>query len=154
MLYTHQLVIETILIKVKLVVSEGCDIGRLQVPIKDVDFLPSELVETISERFEVAWLEWEIEITPIVVKGSQLDIELHTETIECATMFGHSGLLLRTQKGVSERIGSIPSLDATFRCPDVCSSYAKDWEVTEQLPHRVRCLANHFPTRKGHIRLQ
>jgi len=107
-------------------------------------------------------LVWRVDITPRAPEGSALHAALCSETFGCAVMFGHYGIVLRTQNGVSERVG-IVHLDASG-----CSSAARlgaktlDWEegkpvlvaVPDAVKHEGRCLVERFPTRKRRILLQ
>jgi hypothetical protein len=94
------------------------------------------------------YLVWDFVINPTIQKGDDLHSELLTRDVECAVMFGHYGLLLRTRGGVSERIGIIDSLDGDYRDSNGTLM------ATNEIPHEIRCLQNHFPTRKGVILLE
>jgi hypothetical protein len=156
-LYTHQLSIETTILKVKL----SCSGDDEQIPRFDIivplsrvkaESIPNGLADDLPNRWDAGELGWDVDITPHVKRGSQLHTELCTERFECAVMFGHYGLLLRTRDGVSERIGVIRSLDATLSFAAHSVKEYKD--VNKSLPHGFLCLQSHVPIRKGRILLE
>jgi hypothetical protein len=140
--YTLRLGIETTLIQLKL--STAILRGSVLTLSIDLASLSEDFITSLPEGCKSGKLYWEIKITPAIQEGDELHTELRTQDFECAVMFGHYGLLLRTRDGVSERIGIIENLDAGF----INAEGQCDQRIRDELSHDVRCLMNHFPT--GH----
>ncbi|KAF2821745.1 hypothetical protein CC86DRAFT_458869 [Ophiobolus disseminans] len=107
-LYTYRLGIETNIVQITLSCCTDPRIGFAVIASDDT------LGKAGITGVELDLLVWRVDITPNAPEGSALRAALCSETFECAVMFGHYGIMLRTQDGVSERVG-IVELDA-FGC--------------------------------------
>jgi hypothetical protein len=149
--YTMRLSIETTLIQLKLSpFVSGVYFADVDLSI-NIEALPKTDLASLPKHCKVGKLVWQVRFTPNKPDGDDLHTE-STQTFECAVMFGHYGLILRTRDGVSERIGMVRSLDAGYENPEM--KYNEAREMDKDLPHRIRCLKNHFPTRSGRILLE
>ncbi|KAH4294232.1 hypothetical protein HBH64_164230 [Parastagonospora nodorum] len=153
-LYTYRLSMDLTLIDVKLSYAGRHSILSSEIPITETGPMPDDFDLSWADRWNAGWLIWDFEITATAEKNGAFFTELCTDTFDCAIMFGHYGLLLRTRNGRSERIGILGTLDGYFGLKQTETAIETDFVITEKLSHRVRCLETYFPTRKGGILLE
>lgn len=153
-LYTHRISMEITLMELRLPYSGRYYKFSLEIPTTELGPMPDDFDASWTDRWNAGWLVWDFQITATVEKDSVFFTELCTDTFECAIMFGHYGLLLKTRNGISERVGILATLDAYFGFNKTETAIEPDFEITEKMPHTVRCLETYFPTRKERILLE
>ncbi|KAH7075190.1 heterokaryon incompatibility protein-domain-containing protein [Paraphoma chrysanthemicola] len=148
-LYTGRLAVEADIIDVNLGYFPDILLGVFAV-VADVDTRSNPYHE-----LESCQLVWPVRLTVNGEEGTTLHTFLWTARLHCLVMFGHYGLIVRTNDGVSERLG-IVELDARgLMSKWKESSYCgfEEWDGWSP-PHKERCLAKRFPIRKGRVLLE
>ena len=148
-LYTHRISMGVTLIELKLSYSGRRYRFSLEIPTTEVGPMPDDFDPSWTDKWKYGWLVWNFQITAAAEKDNFVFNELCTDTFDCVIMFGHYGLLLRTRNGTSERIGILGTLDAYFGFNKTETAIEPHFEITEKLPHSVRCLETYYPTRKS-----